>query len=90
MYESIEKASKPWIAAINGFALGGGFEIALSCDMVVASQNAKMGFPEVFLSLIPGGGGTQRLIQKIGVNRVKEMLFLELNMIPKLCMNGGW
>lgn len=75
LYESIEKASKPWIAAINGFALGGGFEIALSCDMVVASQNAKMGFPEVFLSLIPGGGGTQRLIQKIGVNRVKEMLF---------------
>ena len=75
LYESIEKASKPWIATINGFALGGGFEIALSCDMVVASQNAKMGFPEVFLSLIPGGGGTQRLIQKIGVNRVKEMLF---------------
>jgi enoyl-CoA hydratase/carnithine racemase len=75
LYESIEKASKPWIAAVNGFALGGGFEIALACDMILASEQAKMGLPEVFLSLIPGGGGTQRLIQKIGINRVKEMLF---------------
>ena len=74
LYDSIEKSSKPWIAAINGFALGGGFEIALACDMIVASQHAKMGLPEVFLSLIPGGGGTQRLIHKIGINRVKEML----------------
>lgn len=76
LYESIENASKPWIAAVDGFALGGGFEIALSCDMILASEQAKMGLPEVFLSLIPGGGGTQRLIQKIGINRVKEMLFL--------------
>ena len=76
LYESIENASKPWIAAVDGFALGGGFEIALSCDMILASERAKMGLPEVFLSLIPGGGGTQRLIQKIGINRVKEMLFL--------------
>lgn len=75
LYESIENAAKPWIAAVNGFALGGGFEIALSCDLILASQQAKMGLPEVFLSLIPGGGGTQRLIQKIGINRVKEMLF---------------
>ncbi|NJX14427.1 enoyl-CoA hydratase/isomerase family protein [Tamlana crocina] len=76
LYDAIENASKPWVAAVNGFALGGGFEIALSCDLIVASEDAKMGLPEVFLSLIPGGGGTQRLIQKIGVNRVKEMLFL--------------
>lgn len=75
LYDAIEKASIPWIAAVNGFALGGGFEIALSCDMIVASEQAKMGLPEVFLSLIPGGGGTQRLIQKIGINRVKELLF---------------
>ena len=75
LYESIEKAQKPWIAAVNGFALGGGFEIALACDMIVASKVAKMGLPEVFLSLVPGGGGTQRLIQKIGINRTKEMLF---------------
>ncbi len=76
LYESIENSSKPWIAAVNGFALGGGFEIALSCDMILASDQARMGLPEVFLSLIPGGGGTQRLIQKVGINRVKEMLFL--------------
>lgn len=76
LYQAIEHAPKPWIAAVNGFALGGGFEIALSCDMIVAAEDAKMGLPEVFLSLIPGGGGTQRLIQKIGINRVKEMLFL--------------
>ena len=75
LYESIENAPKPWIAAVNGFALGGGFEIALSCDMIVASESAKMGLPEVFLNLVPGGGGTQRLIQRIGINRAKEMLF---------------
>lgn len=75
LYKSIEKSTKPWIAAVKGFALGGGFEIALSCDMILASENVKMGLPEVFLSLVPGGGGTQRLIQKIGLNRAKEMLF---------------
>ncbi|MEM6379425.1 MAG: enoyl-CoA hydratase/isomerase family protein [Bacteroidota bacterium] len=75
LYASLEYASKPWIAAINGFALGGGFEIPLACDLILASDQAKMGLPEVFLNLIPGGGGTQRLIQKIGINRVKEMLF---------------
>ena len=75
LYQSIETSSKPWIAAVKGFALGGGFEIALSCDLILASEQAIMGLPEVFLSLIPGGGGTQRLIQKIGINRVKEMLF---------------
>lgn len=76
LYESIENAPKPWIAAVNGFALGGGFEIALGCDMILASEIAKMGLPEVFLNLVPGGGATQRLIQKIGINRAKEMLFL--------------
>lgn len=75
LYYAIETSSKPWIAAVNGFALGGGFEIALSCDMILASKSAVIGLPEVFLGLIPGGGGTQRLIQKIGINRVKEMLF---------------
>ncbi|MEM9141667.1 MAG: enoyl-CoA hydratase/isomerase family protein [Bacteroidota bacterium] len=75
LYAAIENAPQPWLAAINGFALGGGFEIALACDMILASETAKMGLPEVFLSLVPGGGGTQRLIQKMGINRAKEMLF---------------
>ena len=75
LYATIENAPIPWIAAVNGYALGGGFEIALSCDLILASETAKMGLPEVFLNLVPGGGGTQRLIQKIGINRAKEMLF---------------
>lgn len=76
MYQKIEKSTKPYIAMLNGFALGGGFEIACACDLIVAAQEARMGLPEVHLGLIPGGGGTQRLIQKIGINRVKQMLFL--------------
>ncbi len=76
IYRIIENSDIPFIAAINGFALGGGFEIALSCDFIVAASSAKMGLPEVHLGLIPGGGGTQRLLQKIGLNRVKEMLLL--------------
>ncbi|GAB5553586.1 MAG: enoyl-CoA hydratase-related protein [Saprospiraceae bacterium] len=75
LYARLEHAPQPWIAAVNGFALGGGFEIPLACDLILASDQAKMGLPEVFLNLVPGGGGTQRLIQKIGINRVKEMLF---------------
>jgi len=76
LYESLETDPIPWIAAVNGFALGGGFEIAMACDFILASSEAKMGLPEVFLNLVPGGGGTQRLVQKIGINRVKEMLYL--------------
>lgn len=75
LYDALENANIPWIAAVNGFALGGGFEIAMACDMIIANESAKMGLPEVFLSLVPGGGGTQRLAQKIGINRAKEVLF---------------
>ncbi|MCG8310113.1 MAG: enoyl-CoA hydratase/isomerase family protein [Cytophagales bacterium] len=75
LYNLIEQSPKPWIAAVDGFALGGGCEIALSCDLILASERSKLGLPEVHLSLIPGGGGTQRLIQKVGINRAKEMLF---------------
>lgn len=76
IYQLIEDSNIPFVASINGYALGGGFEIALACDLVIANYDADMGLPEVHLGLIPGGGGTQRLIQKIGINRVKEMLFL--------------
>ena len=89
LYESIENSSKPWIAAVNGYALGGGFEIALSCDMILASEQASMGLPEVFLSLVPGGGGTQRLIQKIGINRAKEMLFMGTSFPAKQLYDWG-
>jgi enoyl-CoA hydratase/3-hydroxypropionyl-coenzyme A dehydratase len=76
LYALIEGAEIPFIAGVNGYALGGGFEIALACDFIVAAASAKMGLPEVHLGLIPGGGGAQRLMQKVGISRVKEMLLL--------------
>lgn len=74
LYAAIEGNAKPVIAAINGYAFGGGLEIALACDMIVAAEGAKMGLPEILLNLIPGGGGTLRLSKKIGVNLTNEMV----------------
>ena len=76
LYKEAERGNKPFIAVVNGFALGGGFEIAMSCDMIIASENAQFGLPEVHLGLVPGGGGTQRLIQKVSINRAREILYL--------------
>lgn len=74
LYAGIENNSKVVIAAINGYAFGGGFEIALACDMIVASAGAKMGLPEILLNLIPGGGGSLRLTKKIGINLTNEIV----------------
>jgi enoyl-CoA hydratase/carnithine racemase len=74
LYNGIEGNTKPIIAAINGFAFGGGFEIALSCDIIVAAESAKMGLPEILLNLIPGGGGALRLARKLGSNIANEMV----------------
>lgn len=80
MYDGIEKNSKPFIAAVNGYALGGGFEMVLCCDLVVASREAELGLPEIHLGLLPGGGGTQRLARLVGRNVAKEFLMTGRNM----------
>ena len=74
LFDFVEKLRTPVIAAINGFALGGGLELAMACHFRVASDNAKMGLPEVSLGVIPGYGGTQRLPQLIGKGRAMEMI----------------
>lgn len=91
----MEKMTKPVIAAVNGYALGGGLELALACDVIYASDNAKLGFPEVTLGIIPGFGGTQNLARLIGPNRAKELVLsgriipaakaLEWGVVNELC-----
>ena len=71
----INRMRKPVIAAVNGYALGGGLELALACDFIYASEKAKFGFPEVGLGVIPGFGGTQNLARLIGPGRAKELVF---------------
>jgi enoyl-CoA hydratase len=73
--QQMEQLQRPIIAAVNGYALGGGFEIALACDVIIAAENAKFGLPEAKLGLLPGGGGTQRLSRLVGPQIAKRLIF---------------
>jgi enoyl-CoA hydratase len=75
LFNRIAQARKPYIAAVNGFALGGGLELAMACHVRLASSSARMGLPEASLGVIPGYGGTQRLVQLVGKGRALEMMF---------------
>ena len=72
----LEALAIPVVAAVNGVALGGGLELALACDLIVASEKARLGQPETNLGLIPGFGGTQRLVRRIGLARARELIYL--------------
>lgn len=96
IFRQIEQLPFPVIAAVNGFALGGGLELALACDFIYASEKAKLGLPEVNLGLIPGFGGTVRLSRVVGLNQARELIFsaqtlnaaeaLALGLVNKVCV----
>lgn len=89
LFDFIENLATPVMAAINGFALGGGLELAMACHFRIASDNAKMGLPEVSLGVIPGYGGTQRLPQLIGKGRAMELIMTASMIDAKQALNYG-
>jgi enoyl-CoA hydratase/carnithine racemase len=99
-WKRIAGCRTPLIAAVSGFALGGGCELALSCDMIVASDSAEFGQPEITLGIIPGGGGTQRLARVVGKQRAMEMMLtgrrvdaeeaLKMGFVNKVTGKADW
>lgn len=87
--DALEKLGCPTIAAISGYALGGGLELALGCDFRVASTTSRLGQPEILLGIIPGGGGTQRLARLVGPARAKEMVMTGRQIQPEQALHWG-
>ena len=99
-WKRLAKVKTPMVAAVSGYALGGGCELALSCDMIVASETARFGQPEITLGIIPGGGGTQRLARVLGKQRAMELVLtgrlfdaemaLEMGLVNKVAKKKQW
>jgi enoyl-CoA hydratase len=88
-WDKISLMKKPILAAVNGFALGGGFELALHCDLIIAAEDAKFGFPEVKLGVLPGAGGTQFLTKAMGVRKALEWIWLGEPMSASVAYDAG-
>lgn len=90
LMQRLHEFPKPTIAMVNGYALGGGFELALACDFIVASARARFGFPEIGLATMPGWGGTQLAVHKIGLARAKEMVLSGRHYTADECRDFGF
>lgn len=90
VFKRLHEFAKPTIAMVNGYALGGGFELALACDFIVASTTASFGFPEIQLDTMPGWGGTQLAVQKMGLTRAKEMVLTGRHYAVHECRDFGF
>ncbi|MBU3869123.1 enoyl-CoA hydratase/isomerase family protein [Streptomyces sp. 4503] len=89
VFDALERLPQPSVAAVNGYAFGGGFEVALCCDFIIASARARFALPEVTLGLIPGGGGTQRLSRAAGTRFTKELVMTGRSVHPDEALRHG-